>query len=583
MTRLLGLVLLLSALCCSLGDEGAPRRFRRGTRSWSVSLSVGCKDVSGRLRVRGETWLRWRAHRVEFCRCSVRGQERCHTVPVTTCPQSRCYNGGTCKEAVYSSDFLCQCPTGFSGDRCEINMTEKCIVGRGQSYRGTWSSSEAGSECLNWNSTVLKGKKYNAKRPDASTLGLANHNYCRNPDNDTMPWCYVFQGIQVTWKYCNLPTCPSDPNLECVQGNGRAYRGTRGVSKMGSPCLPWDSPPVERRMYSAWRPDAQKLGLGSHSYCRNPDGDLAPWCHVYKGSQLTWELCDIPKCARRPSGASTLGPRGTTISNRATCGRRVEAPASGPTFRMWGGQESDITAHPWQAAITYYSRRSKEQVFRCGGVLIGSCWVLSAAHCFPKDPRNIGPLKVMLGRTFRKENSSSEQIFSVEKYWVHEKFDPETYDNDIAILKLKTDIGICAINAPEVLPVCVPDPNTVLPDWTECEISGYGKEREFSAFYSERVKRGRVRLWPHKQCVPEKLANRIVTENMLCAGDTRGLDDACKGDSGGPLVCQKDGRMQLLGIISWGDGCGKKDTPGVYTRVTKYIGWISQKMAAGGV
>lgn len=40
-------------------------------------------------------------------------------------------------------------------------------------------------------------------------------------------------------------------------------------------------------------------------------------------------------------------------------------------------------------------------------------------------------LEVILGRTFRKQNSSSEQIFKVEKYWIHEKFDNETFDNDI--------------------------------------------------------------------------------------------------------------------------------------------------------
>lgn len=120
-------------------------------------------------------------------------------------------------------------------------------------------------------------------------------------------------------------------------------------------------------------------------------------------------------------------------------------------------------------------------------------------------------LEVILGRTFRKINSSSEQIFGVEKYWIHEKFNTETFDNDIgkrtlryfkmlttmsssnlrsnhpsnivviptaAILKLKTDIGICAINSPEVYPVCLPERGLVLPDWTECEISGYGKETE---------------------------------------------------------------------------------------------------------
>lgn len=40
-------------------------------------------------------------------------------------------------------------------------------------------------------------------------------------------------------------------------------------------------------------------------------------------------------------------------------------------------------------------------------------------------------LEVILGRTFRRENSSSEQIFKVDQYWIHENFDSETYDNDI--------------------------------------------------------------------------------------------------------------------------------------------------------
>lgn len=130
-----------------------------------------------------------------------------------------------------------------------------------------------------------------------------------------------------------------------------------------------------------------------------------------------------------------------------------------------------------------------------------------------------------------------------------------------------------------------------------------------SAEYSERVKRGHVRLWPGERCVPDVLSGRTVTSNMLCAGDTRGLDDACKvgmspfkgtlrshrvgkpgslicldlypqGDSGGPLVCRSDDRMTLMGVISWGDGCGHRDKPGVYTRVTNYIQWIGDKMEA---
>lgn len=606
MTGPLGLLMLLSALCCSLVDNVELLRSKRGTRFYrgepnrqparrtlliihvqksppSFDTSLHCVDSeTSAVHKTGDTWLRWRRQRVEYCRCA--GRERCHFVPVINCYASLCYNGGTCKEAVYTSDYICQCPAGFSGTHCEINTNEKCAVGQGEGYRGTWSISHSGAECINWNATSLRGRRFTARKVDANSLGLGNHNFCRNPDNDSTPWCYVYKGTQIVWEFCSVPKCPEDKYQECVLGSGKSYRGTTSVSKSGSHCLPWDSPAVKRKLNNAWRPDALELGLGSHSFCRNPDGDAGPWCHTYRNMQLTWELCDVPKCSRRPSIISTLGPRApTTINNnRATCGQRLDNSLNRPAYRIFGGRESDITDQPWQAAINVYQARSRRHFHRCGGVLIDSCWVLSAAHCFEASDK-AEKLEVILGRTFRKQNSSSEQIFKVDKYWTHEKFDNETFDNDIALLRLKSDIGICAVNAPEVLPVCLPEPGLVLPSWTECEISGYGRDKEFSAEYSERVKRGYVRLWPNERCVPDVLSGRPVTTNMLCAGDTRGLDDACKGDSGGPLVCRNKDRMTLMGVISWGDGCGQKDKPGVYTRVTNYINWINGKIKANPV
>ncbi|XP_022621019.1 tissue-type plasminogen activator isoform X1 [Seriola dumerili] len=608
MIRLLGLLSLLSALCCSLAGNVELLRTKRGTRFYRgepvrqpargtllivhVQKSSPSFDTSSRcvdselsaVRSYGDTWLRWRGQRVEYCRCAFRGRELCHVVPVINCYVSHCYNGGTCKEAVYTSDYICQCPAGFTGPRCEINTNEKCVAGHGVGYRGTWSITYTGAECINWNATSLRGKRFTARKVDATSLGLGNHNFCRNPDNDSTTWCYIYKGTQIVWEFCSLPKCPEDKNQQCVLGSGQSYRGTKSVTKSGSRCLPWDSPAVKRKRNNAWRSDALELGLGSHSFCRNPDGDAGPWCHTYKNMQLTWELCDIPKCLQRPSIITTLNPRAPTSNNnnRATCGQRLDNSLNRPEYRIFGGRESDITDQPWQAAINVYQARSKQHFHRCGGVLIDSCWVLSAAHCFEQRDK-AEKLEVVLGRTFRKQNSSSEQIFKVEKYWIHEKFDNESFDNDIAILKLKTDVGICAVNSPEVLPVCLPESGLVLPSWTECEISGYGKNKEFSAEYSERVKRGYVRLWPNERCVPDVLSGHLVTPNMLCAGDTRGLDDACKGDSGGPLVCRNNDRMTLMGVISWGDGCGHKDKPGVYTRVTNYIDWINDKIKANPI
>uniref|UniRef100_A0A2K5EP10 Plasminogen activator n=1 Tax=Aotus nancymaae TaxID=37293 RepID=A0A2K5EP10_AOTNA len=476
------------------------------------------------------------------------------------CSEPRCFNGGTCRQALYFSDFVCQCPEGFTGKRCEIDTKATCYEDKGISYRGTWSTAESGAECTNWNSSVLAQKPYSGRRPDAVRLGLGNHNYCRNPDRDSKPWCYVFKAGRYSSEFCSIPPCSKGENGDCYFGKGLAYRGTHSLTTSGASCLPWNSMILIDKVYTAHNPNAQALGLGKHNFCRNPDGDAKPWCHVLKNRRLTWEYCDMPSCS--------------------TCGLRQY---NRPQFRIKGGLFADIATHPWQAAIFAKHRRSPGERFLCGGILIGSCWILSAAHCFQErfPPHH---LTVILGRTYRVVPGEEEQKFEVEKYIVHKEFDDDTYDNDIALLQLKSDSSHCAQESDVVRTVCLPAADLQLPDWTECELSGYGKHEATSPFYSERLKEAHVRLYPSSRCTSQHLFNRTVTNNMLCAGDTRSggpqanLHDACQGDSGGPLVCSKDGRMTLVGIISWGLGCGQKDVPGVYTKVTNYLDWIQDNM-----
>jgi len=74
-----------------------------------------------------------------------------------------------------------------------------------------------------------------------------------------------------------------------------------------------------------------------------------------------------------------------------------------------------------------------------------------------------------------------------------------------------------------------------------------------------------------------KNMQKILTQNMLCAGYMEGGKDSCRSDSGGPLVCKQNEHWWQQGIVSWGNGCARRNNPGVYVNVIKFLSWIHEK------
>ncbi|XP_048864402.1 urokinase-type plasminogen activator-like [Brienomyrus brachyistius] len=268
-------------------------------------------------------------------------------------------------------------------------------------------------------------------------------------------------------------------------------------------------------------------------------------------------------------------PKTTCVNKHSvtTCGQHQNMQ-----FKIVGGSIIAVESHPWIASIFLKGR------FHCGGTLISSCWVLTAAHCFVDDDhKKIEDMTIFLGKNaINKSDARREQRFKVQKLITHEAYNDEVqpyYNNDIALLMIKG--SRCAKMTGSVQTACLPPPSQMLPPGSSCQVVGYG--RDDTSQYSQYLKEGTVQLVAQEDCTSNTYYGTKVTDNMFCASSHDWTTDACKGDSGGPLICKVGNHMFLFGIVSWGEECAKRNRPGVYTKVTNYNKWIQEKTRVPGI
>lgn len=237
--------------------------------------------------------------------------------------------------------------------------------------------------------------------------------------------------------------------------------------------------------------------------------------------------------------------------------------------KIIGGDVSSQGQWPWQASLHFRGSHS------CGASLVAKDFLVTAAHCFPK--KDSGYLVASNWRVYIGMSSQSAlpSPYLVEKIIPHESYNDETNNYDITLLKLTQPVEFST----QIQPVCLPDHDKTFPAGTRCWTTGYGTTEEGGGQGSPNLMEVSVDIIDTADCNRKTVYAGRVTHYMICAGTLEGGRDSCQGDSGGPLVCKGlDQRWYLAGVTSWGVGCGRRNRPGVYSRVTRLLPWIYSKM-----
>lgn len=253
-----------------------------------------------------------------------------------------------------------------------------CATGEGGAYRGTIAVTQSGKTCQSWSAQTPQ--KHN-KTPDNYPCKGLDNNYCRNPDNERMPWCYTTDP-EIRWEYCKVKSCgdapgPDEPVIpteeeDCYEGDGTSYRGVTTETISGKKCQGWSSMTPHSHTKT---PQKYPTGDLRRNLCRNPDGDRAPWCYTTDPS-VRWEYCNLEKCSIGSSGALPTKPPVPNPPSTVT-----QAPAakdckvgSGGTYR---GPTSitilGVTCQAWNAQSPHQHRSFTPETHPDKGLDGNSC------------------------------------------------------------------------------------------------------------------------------------------------------------------------------------------------------------------
>ncbi|XP_051541859.1 coagulation factor IXb [Myxocyprinus asiaticus] len=268
---------------------------------------------------------------------------------------------------------------------------------------------------------------------------------------------------------------------------------------------------------------------------------------VYNTSTPHPTLGNIPSWAFFP----TL----PTIQNATKSGQRII-----------GGNEATPGEIPWQVVFMH----KLNKIAFCGGSLLNEEWVITAAHCV-EGKMGIFFIRAAEHDITKKEEKESD--YDIAEYHIHPCYNSQKslYNHDIALLKLK---GLVQFSD-YALPICLGSKDfteNLLRSTPNSLVSGWGR-LQYGGIESNTLQKVEVPYVDRTECKGSSTSS--ITRFMFCAGYSTVRKDSCQGDSGGPHVTRYQNTWFLTGIVSWGEECAKDGKYGIYTRVSRYMNWIS--------
>lgn len=257
--------------------------------------------------------------------------------------------------------------------------------------------------------------------------------------------------------------------------------------------------------------------------------------------------------------------------------------SNGAFSRIVRGVPAKLGQFPWIALLGYRGRRDPNTPrWLCGGSLISSKHVLTAAHCIHGRENDL--YQVRLGELdLASETEGATPIdVPITRKIKHEDYSPTAFSNDIGILVLGRIIKFTDL----IKPICMPrSPNlrSITFERYSPLIAGWG-DIEFRGKPATHLQMTQLPVVPNEKCARAYSAykNQVIDHKVLCAGFDEGGTDACQGDSGGPLMQPifngSYSNFYQIGVVSYGKKCAEPGFPGVYSRITYFVPWIEEKV-----